>query len=147
MKKYHSKGFTLVELLLVIAIIAILATVLFVSLGGQRERARVTSFKENARGLVTTFTACTDGGGAIPATGTSLNGTGAACTGGTSGVTGILPKVSQCNSASAYVALSAVTTTGDNWTFTAVCNRSTGSPASCTAECNADGCTYTGTCE
>lgn len=145
--KKYSKGFTLVELLLVIAIIAILATVLFVSLGGQRERARTTAFKENVRGLVTTFTACADGGGNTPATGTSLNGTGAACTGGTSGVTGTLPKVAQCNSASTYVALSAVTATGDSWTFTAVCNRSTGSPATCTAVCNADGCTFTGTCE
>jgi len=48
MKIINKKGFTLVELLLVIAIIGILAAVLFVGLGNQRERARVTTFKEGS---------------------------------------------------------------------------------------------------
>lgn len=60
MKKINKKGFTLVELLLVIAIIGILAAVLFVSLGSQRERARITAFKEQMRALVPGITTCLD---------------------------------------------------------------------------------------
>ncbi len=142
--KKYSKGFTLVELLLVIAIIAILATVLFVSLGGQRERARTTAFKENMRGLVTTFTACADGSGTI-ATG-NMDGAQLACSPvGTSGVSGKVPKVTQCNDASTVLPITSNPRTGDGWTFTATCNRS--GSTTCVASCNADGCVFTGTCE
>jgi len=41
MDRGSGKGFTMVEILIVMSIIAILATVLFVSLGNQRQRARV----------------------------------------------------------------------------------------------------------
>jgi prepilin-type N-terminal cleavage/methylation domain-containing protein len=139
MKKKNNRGFTLIELLLVIAIIAILAAIIFVSLGGQRERARVTTFKENMRGLVTTFTACVDGHNSVPPAGTSLNGSGAACPGSTT-ITGALPTVSQC-SGSGNVSLNSVSNGGsDNWSFTATCNRSTG--GSCAAICTSDGCLF-----
>lgn len=63
--KINKKGFTLVELLLVIAIIGILAAVLFVMLGNQRERARITAFKQQMRGLVPGLTSCLDEGGQL----------------------------------------------------------------------------------
>lgn len=141
-KRKMKKGFTLVELLLVIAIIGILAAVLFVGLGNQRERARVTTFKENMRGLVTAYTACTDGAGIIyegPA-----NGTSGACTGGTSGVSGAVPKITQCNDASANVTLASTVSSGDQWDVSATCARTAGN---CVADCNADGCTFAGTCD
>jgi prepilin-type N-terminal cleavage/methylation domain-containing protein len=146
MKTKSNKGFTLVELLLVIAIIAILATVLFVSLGSQRERARVSAFKENARGLVTTYTACADGQGEIfgTAAGADLDGTGAACTGGTSGIDQNTPKVASCDGvADSYATISTNTAdnpnTGDNWSFYAQCTRSTDY---CGLKCSADGCEF-----
>jgi prepilin-type N-terminal cleavage/methylation domain-containing protein len=145
MKKKYLEGFTLVELLLVIAIIGILAAVLFVSLGNQRERARTTTFKENVRGLVTAYTACADGGGTI-GVGTA-DGTVAVCTGGNSGVTDNMPKITQCNDASEYVTITSTNRTGDDWNFSAVCNRSEGTPATCTAYCSADGCRFEGTCD
>ncbi|MDD5749127.1 MAG: type II secretion system protein [Actinomycetota bacterium] len=139
--KNKNKGFTLVELLLVIAIIAILATVLFVSLGGQRERARATAFKENVRGLVTAFTACTDGQGTIYSG--DLDGVGKTCEGGTSGISSAVPKVIDCDGKNS-VSISASPSSGDNWAFTTSCTRSGGV---CNANCNADGCVFTGTCE
>jgi prepilin-type N-terminal cleavage/methylation domain-containing protein len=144
-KQINKKGFTLVELLLVIAIIGILAAVLFVSLGRQRERARVTTFKENMRGLVTAYTACADGAGTIYAG--EANGTSLACTGGTSGVDGTVPKITDCNDGASNVTLTSTTQTGDNWDVSAVCNRSSGTPATCTASCSADGCVFSGTCD
>jgi len=143
--KTNKKGFTLVELLLVIAIIGILAAVLFVSLGNQRERARTTTFKENVRGLVTAYTACADGGGTI---GVGVaDGSIPACAGGSSGVVDNMPKITQCNDGGAYVTITSTDQTGDNWNFSAVCNRSEGTPASCTAHCSADGCRFEGTCD
>ncbi len=144
-KKYQ-KGFTLVELLLVIAIIAILATVLFVSLGSQRERARVSAFKENARGLVTTYTACADGGGIIygTAAGAELDGGGDACDGGTSGIDQSIPEVASCDGAAdTYAVITSNTVdnpnTGDRWGFYARCDRATDY---CGLRCTADGCEF-----
>lgn len=142
----NKKGFTLVELLLVIAIIGILAAVLFVGLGNQRERARVTTFKENMRGLVTAYTACTDGGGTIVG-GSADGGTTVVCSGGTSNVTGTIPKITQCNNASSFVTIAVPTASGDAWNSTSSCTR-TGTPAvSCAASCSSDGCVFTGTCD
>ncbi|MFO7807333.1 MAG: type II secretion system protein [Candidatus Moraniibacteriota bacterium] len=138
-QKNKSKGFTLVELLLVIAIIGILASVLFVSLGKQRERARLTTFKENMRGLVTTFTACCDGGGSIP-DGEVLNESAApACNGGASGI-GDLPPVPQCDG-DGYVTLNASDDSGDQWGFSAECT-TTNTANNCMAYCTPDGCQF-----
>lgn len=134
-KKYQ-KGFTLVELLLVIAIIAILATVLFVSLGGQRERARVTAFKENLRGLITAYTACRDGNGT--AAGGVADGTVTLCNpAGTSGITSAIPKTPNCNG-SGNVTIAVTNGTADNWSISSTCTRTAGT---CVMTCNADGCT------
>lgn len=144
MKKTNKKGFTLVELLLVIAIIGILAAVLFVSLGKQRERARKTTFKENMRGLVTTYTACVDSGGKLNATNApaAINGQ-AACTGGAANI-GNLPVLSSCTGAGNSEILSSQAT-GDFWTFNARCGTSDGTNTYCWANCNADGCVYCNT--
>jgi prepilin-type N-terminal cleavage/methylation domain-containing protein len=137
--KLNNKGFTLVELLLVIAIIAILASVLFVSLGKQRERARKTTFKENTRGLVTTFTACTDSGANINVgtTDEDMNQQ-AACDAGSFGK---LPKVAECDgTAATYAQIKAPVESGDSWYFVGTCTNS--DTTQCFANCNSDGCIF-----
>ncbi|MFA5926324.1 MAG: type II secretion system protein [Parcubacteria group bacterium] len=137
--KINKKGFTLVELLLVIAIIGILAAVLFVSLGKQRERARKTTFKENSRGLVTTFTACTDAGGtiAVGTTNEDMNQQDACSTGSF----GSLPKVAECNgTANIYAQVKAPQESGDSWYFVSTCTNS--DETQCFANCNSDGCVF-----
>lgn len=87
------KGFTLVEILLVIAMIGILASTIFVSLSGQRKRAKLASAMETSRSVIpiavdcflmnrqlTTWTSTSIGGGSIcagnSATWPSLSDTG-----------------------------------------------------------------------
>ncbi len=145
MKKINKKGFTLVELLLVIAIIGILAAVLFVGLGKQRERARITTFKENMRGLVTTFTACADGNGKIldanPDTTVPADGAASrvACVGGPSGI-GLIPKITQCSGVGT-VSIASPDNSGDSWHFQSTCALSS-EGASCVANCSNDGCVF-----
>jgi type IV pilus assembly protein PilA len=131
--KKFSKGFTLVELLLVIAIIAILATVLFVSLGQQRVRARVSAFKENMRGLVTTYTACADGAGNIQ------GGMGSAACSIAALNIGTVPTIPDCDGTSTAT-ITPTVVSGDSWSATGQCNIS--GSAACYAICNADGCNF-----
>lgn len=136
--KKTKKGFTLVELLLVIAIIGILAAVLFVSLGKQRERARMTTFKENMRGLVTAATACRDAGGTVLAV------QGAAVCNPTNDI-GNIPNIGDCDGDGNIPAATFTVSdaSADDWAYSAVCTKSTGT---CDAACDVNGCTFTG-CE
>ncbi|MCK5081142.1 MAG: type II secretion system protein [Candidatus Moranbacteria bacterium] len=131
----NKKGFTLVELLLVIAIIGILAAVLFISLGKQRERARMTTFKENMRGLVTAATACRDSGGAILAVQSA-----ALCN--PANDIGNIPAMGNCNGNGNIPAgtFTVSNASADNWNFDAVCNKATGD---CVATCDVNGCVFT----
>lgn len=137
MKKINKKGFTLVELLLVIAIIGILAAVLFVSLGKQRERARMTTFKENMRGLVTAGTACRDAGGTLLA----VQGAPVCNPANTIGDIPVMP---DCDG-SGDATLSIVDGGVDSWTYTGTCTTSAGSAGGdhCVATCYVDGCEFT----
>ena len=56
-KKNNRKGFTIVELVIVIAVIAILATVLVPTFGNVIEKANITSAKQNAKNTYTEYVA------------------------------------------------------------------------------------------
>jgi prepilin-type N-terminal cleavage/methylation domain-containing protein len=137
MKIMNKKGFTLVELLLVIAIIGILAAVLFVSLGKQRERARMTTFKENMRGLVTAGTACHDAGGTVLA----VQG-GPVCN--PVNEIGNIPTIKDCDGSGDIPALTFTVSnaTADTWGYSALCN-TTAATTNCVADCTMDGCIFT----
>jgi len=132
MNKINKNRFTMQSLLLVIAIIGILAAVLFVSLGKQRERARMTTFKENMRGLVTAATACRDAGGTIQ------NSQGNEICSPANDI-GNIPELKDCDG-SGQAELSVANADGDNWTLSGICHKNSGN---CTASCNVNGCTFT----
>ena len=133
MKIKNNKGFTLVELLLVIAIIGILAAVLFVSLGKQRERARLTTFKENLRGMVSAATACRDAGGTIQTT-----VAGNICSDANLGL-GVVTAMKQCNGNGANITLTNTNPGADNWTINATC---VGTSTNCISTCDINGCVF-----
>jgi type II secretory pathway pseudopilin PulG len=119
----------------VIAIIGILAAVLFVSLGKQRERARMTTFKENMRGLVTAATACHDAGGIIQDT------LGSAICSPSNNI-GNIPEIGDCDG-TGLANLSVSDADSDMWSLHGECNKAEGI---CEADCDVNGCVF-GNCE
>jgi len=77
-KKNRRSGFTLVELLIVIAIIGILAGIVLVSMGNVRDRARKASLQSTLSSITTIAALCINDGGNIldPA---ATNGGGNIC--------------------------------------------------------------------
>jgi prepilin-type N-terminal cleavage/methylation domain-containing protein len=133
----NEKGFTLVELLLVIAIIGILAAVLFVSLGRQRERARISGFKQQMRALVPAVTTCLDDGGTLqPAATTAANICSTSANHGLH-LTGAQRVDCDGVAATPYTVLVAGST------LVGTCNMTTGT---CVATCDAQGCNYSAGC-
>jgi len=138
MKKINKKGFTLVELLLVIAIIGILAAVLFVSLGSQRERARITAFKEQMRSLVPAITTCLDSDGTLQASG---DGTAICAPAGTHGSYLSNADRNDCDDPAAVYGVAVGTDSNGNPALVGTCT-TTDAATDCVATCGVQGCAY-----
>jgi prepilin-type N-terminal cleavage/methylation domain-containing protein len=68
LKRPHNKGFTIVELLIVIVVIGILATITIVAFNGIQTRARTATILSDLNGSVKTLELANVTGGAYPAT-------------------------------------------------------------------------------
>lgn len=62
---YMKKGFTLVEILVIVAIIALLSTAILVSIEQSKRNARMNGAKTSLKTILPAIVACVDGGGAI----------------------------------------------------------------------------------
>ncbi|PIE00114.1 MAG: hypothetical protein CSA81_14080 [Acidobacteria bacterium] len=139
MKKMKKEGFTLVELMLVIAIIGILAAVLFTMIGPMRERARVAGFKESLKSIGSSFSSCVDMGGTIGSI-TSADGVSPICDGIEE--LGAVTKVGQCNGENENIEIQVRNNESDNWQMLTSCKRSGSADSRCVAYCNSGGCVF-----
>lgn len=85
MKKRENleKGFTLIELLTAIAIIGILASTIFVSLSGQRDRAKLASAMQTGKSVVPSAVECFMTNKTLTAWSNNATGGGTVCAGST----------------------------------------------------------------
>ena len=131
------QGFTLVELLLVMAIIGILAGVIFMAISPARQRARLTNFKEQMNSINTAATLCVDGGGTI--TNGAKPGLGKIC--GTDSQT--LPVIKTCNNgANMTNELAVEHPDSEDYAITLYCDNGASGDNDCRGVCNIDGCRF-----
>jgi len=138
LKKERGKGFTLVELLLVIAIIGILAAVLFSTITRQREHARAAAFMEQMRTAISGMTRCLDAGGTLQEPGDNLDRR-VCSTGLVHGTYLTDVEMRNCNAVGSY----AVSVVGE--TLVGICDLSGG--ISCNAVCDYNGCSFSSECK
>ena len=136
----NEKGFTLVELLLVMAIIGILAGIIFVAISPARRRARMTNFKQVINSANTAAMQCVDSGGTIQPVGVS----GSICSGGSASVNAIkLPgNIKNCKTGKAWTGTLQITN-GNSETYNIKAGCSPGETDTCKAECTINGCKFT----
>lgn len=109
----ESRGFTIVELLIVIVVIGILAAITIVAFNGIQDRSRVSSAVSNLRNLHTSLQAYNALHGEYPVTGTSTAWSWRySCT---LGITNFIPGVTNSNSPQAPCSNGA--TNNDTWLY------------------------------
>lgn len=77
--KMNKKGFTLVELLVVVSIIGILAGIVLVSLNSGRERTRRASLQSTLSSIITVANMCVNDSGTVQAPTSVTTGGGPVC--------------------------------------------------------------------
>jgi prepilin-type N-terminal cleavage/methylation domain-containing protein len=138
----NKKGFTLVELLLVMAIIGILAGIIFISIGPARKRARITAFKKAMQDVATAATLCIDSGSDLN-TKIVADGGSNACK--DADAVGNIPEIKVCSGKNEPIADIAVEGTGDDFILTATCPVVGGKDkpdVKCLAKCTMNGCRF-----
>ncbi len=70
----EQKGFTLIELILVVVIIGILATMVFIALEGQGKRARLAAAATSIKSAISVATVCQSLGGTVSDPGSDVQG-------------------------------------------------------------------------
>lgn len=128
-------GFTLIELLITIAIIGILASIIFVSLTSVRKKATFASFKSSMSSVVAAATICRNEGGEIIDSDVSDS---EICD-DTLISDSIYPTISSgCADAGIFDAIEG---SEDGWTIVQKCIT-----GECEATCSAEGCVFSGGC-
>ena len=142
--KSNSRGFTLVELLLVIAIIGILAAVVFIVIGPARKKARVATFKEHMVDLVKAGASCIDSEGEIQSG--PADGQNDFClrSGAPVGGLGKIPEIKVCRGGSDVVTINVQNGDSDDFRIRASCPVSEND--NCAADCTIGGCTFSDEC-
>ena len=133
----NKKGFTLVELLLVIAIIGILASVIFIMIGPARKKARIATFKQHMKDIVTAGASCIDGDGTIQ--GGVADGATVQFCDNDSGF-GYIPEIKTCKGGSGTINITVTNGDSDDFNVKATCPVS--SSVNCYADCNINGCKF-----
>ena len=138
----NKRGFTLVELLLVMAIIGILAGVIFMAISPARKRARVTNFKEQVNSVNTAATLCVDSGGTITEAEPG-NTTQSICNNDSDPPVHTIPAMKACSNGAPITQRLEIVSAPDNESYVIRlhCENQSGANG-CRGECTIDGCQF-----
>ncbi|HBP01352.1 MAG TPA: hypothetical protein DD454_04055 [Candidatus Moranbacteria bacterium] len=142
------RAFTLIELLMVIAIIAILASVITVSLNASKNRAITASLRSSLQSIHATAVQCRDIGASLNTGPFPVNSGTPICQ--SSLIVGNLPQSDECGSGAANTRYTITNSGTDNWQLTlSTCTASTLCNGAANAYCNINGCVFpaAGTCK